>query len=104
MMQLSPYSRKVPKFDASVMVSRELGMAAMASCVVYPKLDQKPGGRALIVASVSAPASPNGMITATHPITAEIAAKTQMARCGLRFLACSSPKYPRSEEHTSELQ
>src|ERR1039457_5862141 len=51
MMQLSPYSRNVPKFEARVMVSRELGRAAMPSCVVYPKLDQKPCGRAFMATS-----------------------------------------------------
>ena len=34
MTQLSPYSRKVPKFDASVTVSSEFGIAAIPSCVV----------------------------------------------------------------------
>ncbi len=46
MMQLSMYSRNVPKFEANVIVSREFGSAAILSCVMYPKLDQKPCGNA----------------------------------------------------------
>ena len=34
MMQLSAYSRNVPKFEASVTVSNEFGSAAILSCVV----------------------------------------------------------------------
>src|ERR1019366_9963776 len=92
MMQLNPYSRKVPKFDANVTVSSELGMAAIPSCVVYPKLDQKPCGSDLMAASAGAPASPNANITPRQPTTAEIAASVQMARCGVRFFECSRPK------------
>src|SRR6266700_3364361 len=78
--QLSPYSRNVPKFEASVTVRREFGRAAILSWVVYPKLDQKPCGNAWMAASAGAPASPNAITTATQPITAEIAANVQMAR------------------------
>src|SRR6266852_6380933 len=90
--QLSIYRRNVPKLEASVTVSSELGSAAIASCVVYPKLDQNPGGKALIAASCGAPASPNAITTATQPTSAEIAASVQMARCGVRLLECSRPK------------
>ena len=90
--QLNIYSRKVPKFDASVIVSSELGSAAILSWLIYPKLDQNPCGNALMVASVRAGPSPNGIATATQPITAEIAANVQMARCGVRFSECSMPK------------
>src|SRR5271157_3455003 len=92
MTQLSPYSRKVPKFDANVTVSSELGMAAIPAFVVYPKLDQKPCGSALMAVSAGAPASPKAIITPTQPTTAEIAANVQMARCGVRFFECSRPK------------
>ena len=34
MTQLSTYSRNVPKFEASVTVSSELGSAAILSCVM----------------------------------------------------------------------
>src|SRR5437773_11798938 len=78
--QLSPYSRNVPTFEASVIVRSEFGRAAILSWVVYPKLDQKPCGNAWMAASAGAPASPNAITTATQPITAEIAANVQMAR------------------------
>src|SRR5664279_3719775 len=89
--QLNAYNTKVPKLEASVTVSREFGRAAMVSCDRYPKLDQKPCGRALIVASDRAPALPNRLLTVAHPTTAEITASIQMARCGVRFCACSAP-------------
>src|ERR1035438_4726779 len=81
----------------------------MVSREKYPKLDQKPCGRALMVASVSAPALPKRLLTVQHPTTAEITARVQMARCGVRLRECSLPmesgnSSSRSEEHTSELQ
>src|SRR5208283_2612312 len=90
--QLSAYKRSVPKFEASVIASSELGSAAILSCVEYPKLDQNPCGSALIAASVGAPASPNAVSTAMQPITAEMIANVQIARCGVRFLPCNMPK------------
>src|SRR5581483_6554034 len=90
--QLSMYSRNVPKFDARVIVNSEFGSAAILSWVLYPKLEKKPCGRVLIVASVGAVASPNTMFTYRHPTTPEIAASVQMARCGVRFFECSMPK------------
>src|SRR5580698_4032580 len=89
--QLSEYNTNVPKLEASVTVRNEFGKAAILSCERYPKLDQKPCGRALMVASVSAPPSPKKLMTVRHPTTAEIAANVQMARCGVRFCACSIP-------------
>src|ERR1700691_3355900 len=90
--QLSPYSRKVPKFDDNSTVSRLLGSFAMVSCDMYPKLDQNPCGSAAIAASVIAPASPNSTASPKHPSTAATIAKVQMARCGLNVLPCSIPK------------
>src|ERR1700674_3666866 len=90
--QLNIYSRNVPKFEASVMVRRELGRAAIASCPIYPKLDQNPCGSALMVASERAGPSPNGTATARQPTNAEIVARVQMARCGVKLLECSNPK------------
>src|ERR1035438_9240370 len=90
--QLSEYSTNVPKLEASVTVRNEFGRAAILSCEKYPKLDQKPCGRALTVASVRAPASPKRLLTVMHPTTAEITASVQMARCGVRLRLCSSPR------------
>src|ERR1035438_4925810 len=95
--QLSAYNTNVPKLEASVIVRKEFGRAAILSCERYPKLDQKPCGRPLMVASVNAPESPKKLLTVTHPNTAEITASVQMARCGVRFWECNN----RSEEHTS---
>src|SRR5271157_3153179 len=92
MMQLKPYRRKVPKFDASVMVSKLLGSAANLSCEKYPKLEKNPCGKAWITASAGAPASPNTATKAMQPNTAEIVARVQMARCGERFLEWRMPK------------
>src|SRR5450755_2490039 len=92
MMQLRPYNRNVPKLEANVIVRSVLGMAANLSWLEYPKLDQKPCGRAWIAASVGAPASPNMNTRARQPTTAEMAASVQIARCGLRFSECSMPK------------
>src|SRR5450432_3516594 len=89
--QLRAYNTNVPKLEARVTVSSEFGRAAIWSCEKYPKLDQKPCGRALIVASVRAPALPKRLQTVAHPTTAEIAASVQMARCGVRLRACSLP-------------
>src|ERR1700681_4814569 len=94
MMQLSAYSRKVPKFDASVMVSRLLGNEAMVSWLGYPKLDQNPCGSALMAVSARGGPSPNSITTEIQPTTAEIVASVQMARCGVRFSECSIPKCP----------
>src|SRR5712671_2634671 len=92
MKQLSIYNRNVPKLEASVTVSSVLGSAAMASCDIYPTLENNPCGRALMAESCRAPESPNGTSTATTPTTAEIAASVQMARCGVRVSECSRPK------------
>src|SRR6185312_8651970 len=93
MTQLRAYSKKVPKFDASVMVSSELGVAAICAGDIYPKLDQNPCGRLWSVAALKAPASPNKFDTVRQPSTAEIPASVQMARCGVRFFLCSRPKW-----------
>src|SRR6516165_11156954 len=93
---LSPYNKKVPKFEARVTVSRELGSAAILSWLRYPKVDQKPCGKAWIVASVGALASPNTISSEIQPSAAEITASVQMARCGVRFLVCSTPRFPDS--------
>src|ERR1019366_2320166 len=89
--QLNAYSTKVPKLDARVTVRSEFGNAAILSCERYPKLDQKPCGKAFTVASVRAPALPKRLQTVAHPTTAEIAARVQMARCGVRLRECSRP-------------
>src|ERR1039458_6356971 len=89
--QLSVYNTNVPKLEASVTVRNEFGRAAILSCERYPKLDQKPCGRPLTVASVSAPESPKKLMTVRDPTTAEMAARVQMARCGVRFFPCSIP-------------
>src|SRR5579872_1689886 len=93
MTQLSAYSRNVPKFEASVTVISELGSAAIVSWEKYPKLDQKPCGSALITVSGGAPLSPKTIRTPMQPTTAEIPANAQIARCGVRFLECSRPKF-----------
>src|ERR1035437_1455846 len=90
--QLKAYRTKVPKFEASVMVSKLLGSAASLSCERYPKLDQNPCGKAAMTESAGALASPNTVARARQPNTAELPAKVQMARCGERFLSCRSPK------------
>src|ERR1017187_1201570 len=89
--QLSAYKTNVPKLEARVTVRSELGRAAMALWERYPKLDQKPCGRALTVASVKAPLSPKRLQTVRHPTTAEIAASVQIALWGVRLRACSAP-------------
>src|SRR5208282_1318769 len=94
--QLSPYSRNVPKFEASVTVSRELGNAAILSWVVYPKLDQNPCGNPWIAVSAGAPASPNANPTARQPTIAEIIPRLQKARGGRRFFECRQPEGPRA--------
>src|SRR2546430_10691215 len=73
--QLSPYSKNVPKFEASVTVRKELGRAAILSWVEYPKLDQKPCGNAWIAASAGALPSPKNITTVRQPNIAEIAAR-----------------------------
>src|ERR1035437_49321 len=90
--QLSMYSKNVPKLEASVVSRKVFGNAAILSCVVYPKLDQKPCGNALMAESAGAAPSPKNTATVMHPTTAEMAANVQMARCGVRFLECSMPK------------
>ena len=90
--QLNMYNRNVPKFEARVIVVNVLGRAAILSWLRYPKLDQNPCGKAWIAASVGAHASPNTISSAIQPVIAEITARVQMARCGLRFFACSIPK------------
>src|SRR5208283_1805589 len=91
--QLNAYKRNVPKLEASVTVSSELGSAAILSCVVYPKLDQKPCGRAWIALSAGAAAPPNTASTPMQPITAEMVASVQMARCGVRFFEFNMPNF-----------
>src|SRR5690349_1066653 len=81
--QLSMYSRKVPKFDAKVMVRNEFGRAAILSCVKYPTLDRKPCGSAAIAESAGADASPKYMTQVKHPTTAVITANVQIALCGV---------------------
>src|ERR1035437_4412717 len=90
--QLSIYNRNVPKLDASVTVSNVLGSAAIASCDMYPTLENSPCGSPLMAVSARAPESPNGTSTATTPTTAEMAASVQMARCGVKVSECSMPK------------
>ena len=67
-----PIQQEGAEIRRQVTVSSELGMAAIPSCVVYPKLDQKPCGSDLMAASAGAPASPNAIITPRQPTTAEI--------------------------------
>src|ERR1035437_782582 len=90
--QLSAYKMKVPKLEVSVMVSRELGMAARGSCELKPKLENRPWGSAAMVASVGALASAKTKETATTPMIGEMTARVQMARRGERDLACNMPK------------
>src|SRR6266851_5495327 len=70
----------------------EFGSAAILSWVEYPTLENMPCGKAWMAASCGAPASPNAIETAMHPITAEIIASAQMARWGLRFFSWSMLK------------
>ena len=50
----------------------------------------------LWVLSAGAPASPNTMERATQAMTAEIAARVQIARCGVSRFPCRAPKCPDS--------
>src|ERR1035441_7138781 len=83
---------KVPKLEVSVMVSRELGIAAKVSCELNPKLENRPWGKAAILASVGALPSAKTKETAMTPMTAEMTARVQMARRGERDPACNMPK------------
>src|ERR1039458_5391944 len=90
--QLSMYSKNVPKFEASVIVRKVFGNAAILSWGVYPKLDQKPCGKACMAESVGAAPLPKNTSTVMHPTTAEMTASVQIALCGVRFLECRRPK------------
>src|SRR5438067_11734561 len=89
--QLSMKSRKVPKFEAKVMVRNEFGRAAILSWVRYPKLDKKPCGNSWIAESAGAAPSPKYITTVMQPTMADMVANVQMARCGVRFRECSIP-------------
>src|SRR5260370_41617477 len=90
--QLSMYSKNVPKFEASVIVRKVFGNAAILSWVVYPKLDQKPCGKAWMAESAGGAPLPKKTIPVIHPTTAEMTATVQMALFGVRVLECSMPK------------
>src|SRR6266568_7886013 len=92
--QLNPYSKNVPKFEASVTVRKELGRAAILLWVVYPKLDQKPCGSAWIAASGGALPSPKNITTVRQPNIAEIAASVQMARWGVGSFHAGCLNFP----------
>ena len=65
----------------------------MASWDKYPTLEKMPWGKPFMAVSVGAPEfAQTPCITATQPMTAEIAARVQMARCGVRFLVVQKPK------------
>jgi len=83
MMQLSMYSTNVPKFEASTIMVKVLGKAAMWSCVVANQtLEKSPCGRVAIEASAIAEESPNTIKSAMQPMIAEMTARVQMARWG----------------------
>src|SRR5579872_991256 len=91
--QLNPYSMNVPKLEASVMVSKELGMAAILSWLpANHTVDQKPCGSVAMEVSAIAEESPKTISNPTTAITIEMIASVQMARWGLRFLEWSMPK------------
>src|ERR1700730_1412837 len=91
MTQLRAYNMNVPKLEVNVISKRVLGRAAIPSCVVYPKLERKPCGSALISESLGAGPSPNARDTQITPTIAEITTSVQMERCGVRLSACSAP-------------
>src|SRR5229473_1192161 len=87
-----PYSTKVPKFDSSVTSNSPLGNDESDAFELIPIAYQMLCGSAAIVLSSGAEPPAKKYSAPYAPSTAEIVARTQMARCGVRFSPCRMPK------------
>src|SRR5579885_3000401 len=85
MMFVRPYTAKVPKFETSVTSESPFGSDDSIAFEFIPSAYQIVCGRDAMVLSSGAAEPAKKKIAAYAPITAEIVARVQIARCGVRF-------------------
>src|ERR1700675_3154157 len=89
---VNPYTMNVPKFEIRVTRASPFGNAVNDAFELIPTAYHRLCGSVAIVLSSGAEEPAKKYSAAYAPSTAEIAARVQIVRCGVRFSPCSKPK------------